>query len=212
MPYSFSMDPAGSTSEEPTTVAQRLINATIDVIDSEGEAAVRVLSIVETVGVPIPVLYRQFGNRDGLVQAAQSERLIRDLRAELNQINARLDATTCREEFEEALIGIARAMMTPDRAEVRLRRMSAIGSAYGRPDLTAEIAGTLEESVAAIASMLLRPKALGWLRDDLEVDTFAAWYAGQMLGRVIIEVGNSRVDRVGFDQIQIDAIRWMLFG
>src|SRR6188508_659186 len=69
-------------------VGQRLIDATIAVIDLHGETAVRVQDIVATVGVPIPVLYREFGNREGLVQAAQVDRLTRALGGELQLLAA----------------------------------------------------------------------------------------------------------------------------
>lgn len=202
---------ADNVSRRPT-VAQRLIDATIEVIDSDGEAAVRVLSIVETVGVPIPVLYRQFGNRDGLVQAAQSERLTRDLELELSQITAAVEAVETDVEFRALIDTVVRALMTPHRAAIRFRRINVIGSAYGRPDLAATIATTLDQSVAEIATVLRRPQALGWLREGLDVEAFAAWFAGQMLGRVVVELGTTRVETAAFDDIQLEAFRLMLFG
>ena len=53
---------------------QRILALAIAAIDKGGEAAVRVNDIAAEAGVTVPTLYRQFGSRDGLVAAAQTQR------------------------------------------------------------------------------------------------------------------------------------------
>ena len=67
------------------TPAERLLEATIDAIDASGESAVRVQDIADAAGVQIPILYRKFGNREQLIQAAQVERLGRALDGEFRE-------------------------------------------------------------------------------------------------------------------------------
>ena len=59
--------------------AQRLLDAAVHQLDSEGEAGLRVDAVVAEAGVTIPVLYHHYGNREGLVRAAHVARLTRDL-------------------------------------------------------------------------------------------------------------------------------------
>ena len=63
--------------------AQKLLEAAMRSMDTEGEAGLRVDAVVAEAGVTIPVLYHHFGNREGLVRAAHVARLQRDLATRL---------------------------------------------------------------------------------------------------------------------------------
>ena len=196
----------------PTEVGQRLIDATIDVIDATGETSVRVQEIVSAVGVQVPVLYRNFGSREGLVQAAQAHRLRRDRAAEIGSFATAVESTESAAEFRELFDTLMGVLTSPARAEVRWKRMNAVGSTYGRPDLTVAVAHLLQDTLEEVAAPLRLAKQRGWTRADLDVDAFTAWFGGQLLGRVLIELGSSPVDGDAWNQISADAVRHVLFG
>ena len=52
-----------------------LIEATVRVLETEGEAGVRVAAICDRVGVSYGSVYHHFGDREGLIRAAQFARL-----------------------------------------------------------------------------------------------------------------------------------------
>lgn len=193
-------------------VAQRMIDATIAVIDAGGEVAVRVQDIVATVGVQIPVLYRHFGNRDGLVQAAQIERLVRDLDQELTQLGAAFDGASTATEFRALFDELLERVTAPDRAAMRSKRVNILGSAYGRPRLTAAVAAMQVSGVERIVQLFERPQREGWIRADLDLAAFAAWFAGQALGRILIELGDTNVDGDAWNALSAQAVRFVLFG
>ena len=56
------------------SIRQRILELAVSAIDEGGEAAVRVNDLAAEAGVTIPTLYRHFGSRDGLVEAAQTYR------------------------------------------------------------------------------------------------------------------------------------------
>lgn len=196
----------------PTEVGQRLIDATIEVIDATGETSVRVQEIVAAVGVQVPVLYRNFGSREGLVQAAQAHRLRRDRATGIGTFAAGVDAAGSAEEFRELLDALLRELSSPARAEVRWKRINAVGSTYGRPELAVAVAHLLQETLEELSAPLHLAHRRGWTRADLDVDAFAAWFAGQLLGRVLIELGSSPVDGDAWNEISADAVRHALFG
>src|SRR5258707_10478653 len=82
-----------------SATAHSLLQATIDAIDMGGEAAVRVQEIADAAGVQIPILYRQFGSRDGLIQAAQIERLSRALAREMDELGAAMATVASAGQF-----------------------------------------------------------------------------------------------------------------
>ncbi|MDQ2677803.1 MAG: TetR/AcrR family transcriptional regulator [Actinomycetota bacterium] len=198
--------------EERDPVAQRILDATIATIDEQGEVGVRVQEVVRDAGVQIPVLYRHFGNREGLVQAAQLERLHRDLDVEMAAIRATLDGATTASEFRELMDEVLARIMSPERRLPRSRRANVLGSTYGRPELTAAVAAAQQEAIDRIALVMTRPAEQGWLRDGLDPQTFATWLASVAIGRVVAEIGPDRVDFDAYDAMWVDAVRYTLFG
>ena len=193
-------------------VPQRLIDTTIDAIDAGGEVSVRVQDIVANAGVQITVLYRNFGSREGLVQAAQAARLRRDMDAELLRFSAAFDMVDSAEQFRDLVDALLDGVTSPDRRLLRLKRVNVIGSTYGRPDLAAAVSQLQQNTVTRIADVFRPAQHRGWIRPELDLDAFAAWFAGQALGRVILELGDTDIDQVAFDALAADAVRHLLFG
>jgi AcrR family transcriptional regulator len=189
-----------------------LLQATIDAIDMGGEAAVRVQEIADAAGVQIPILYRQFGSRDGLIQAAQIERLSRALAREMDELAAAMETIASPKQFRALIDAILASLDSPERRSARWKRVNVVGSTYGRPDLAAAVSLLQTTAVHGIAHALRRPQESGWLRDGLDLEAFAAWFAGQTMGRVLIELGTSDVDESAWNSISADAVRHILLG
>ena len=201
-----------STDNAADPASQRILDAAILTIDERGEAALRVQDVVRTAGVQIPVLYRYFGNREGLVQAAQLERLRRDLDTEMASIHAAVDSVSTAEEFRALMDTILQRMVSPERRQPRARRVNVLGSSYGRPELVAQVAAAQQVAIDRIAELLARPAELGWLRDGVDPTTFATWLGGAAIGRIVAELDPDRVDFADYDQMWLDAVRFTLFG
>jgi AcrR family transcriptional regulator len=191
---------------------RKMIDATIAAIDTGGEDAVRVQAVADAAGVQIPVLYRQFGSRGGLLHAAHVERLSRALAADLAGVRAAFDTVTNRDEMIATFDGILQWLMLPERIAGRWQRINILGSTYQRPELAAAIAELQGRALTGIADALRHPADAGWLRPGLDVDAFAAWFAGQTLGRLLIETGATPIDGAAWNAISADAVRHVLFG
>jgi AcrR family transcriptional regulator len=197
---------------EHSEPARRLLEATIDAIDRGGESAVRVHDIADAAGVQIPVLYRHFQNREGLLQAAQVELLSRTLGQDLEQINQAIVHVNTAEEFRALFDSVLAALNDPERLHPRWRRVNVIGSTYGRPALAAAVSQVQRRAVEMIAATFERPQREGWLREGLDIRAFGAWFAGQTLGRLLIELGDVGVDETAWNAISADAVRHVMFG
>lgn len=190
---------------------KRLLDATIAAIDAGGEGAVKVQEIADAAGVQIPVLYRKFGSRDGLIQAAHVERLSSALTRELAEIKTAIEAVNTAEEFRTLFDAVLVELNSPRRVEARWKRVNILGSTYGRPALADEVSNLMAVSVDRIADLLRRPHDEGWLREGLDLSAFAAWFAGQALGRVIIELDPTRFDQSAWNEISAEAVRHVLY-
>ena len=172
----------------------------------------RVQDIADAAGVQIPILYRKFGNREQLIQAAQIERLGRALDGEFREIGAVVDQAATAEQFRSLLDLILASLDTAERRAARWQRVNVIGSTYGRPELAAAVSQLQSRTIRGVADALRRPQQHGWLREGLDLEAFAAWFAGQTMGRIIIELGNSAIDQSAWNSISADAVRHVLLG
>lgn len=181
-------------------------------IDAHGEGAVRVQDIVDAAGVPIPILYRHFGNREGLLQAAQIERLAGELDAELVELRAAFTAVDSAESFRALIDRLLLLVNSSDRRTRRWRRVNIIGSTYGRPALAEAVDVVQRRFVDGLADALRVVQQSGWIRAELDVSTFAAWFIGQTLGRVISELRDDATLDEAWNEISSVAVRAVLFG
>jgi AcrR family transcriptional regulator len=170
-----------------------MLEVAISAIDEKGESGVRVNDIATEVGVAITSLYHYFGSRDGLVVAAQTERYIRSLGSENESIAKALNVCEDREHFRDLLLELHRRVNDVSRAPYRLTRVSVLGSTLGRPDLAAAVGKAQDEFTQSFSGFLAVAKERGWTRPDLDPVGASAWSIGQILGRVIIEIGESSV-------------------
>ena len=201
-------------SDEPglDPVAQRILDAAVAAIDANGEAALRVQDVVGEAGVQIPILYRHFGNREGLVQAAQLERLRIDLSAEILAVQAVLGSAESAEEFRAVFDTVMERVMSEERRGPRFRRVNVMGSTYQRPELLAGVAEAQHRAIDWIAGVLSEPAERGWLREGLDLRVFATWLAGTMIGRFVAELDTDGFDMHEYDRMWLRSVHETLFG
>ena len=189
----------------------KILDLAIAAIDAGGEAAVRVNHIVEEAGVTPPVLYYHFGNRDGLVIAAQIERYSRQIRQDIEAIGQRVSQCQTREELQTALVDVWEKTLV-GREESRWRGVRVVGSAVARPELEAEVLGAQDEIVAGLVAVLQPCNERGWLREGIDLPSAVAWQHGLLLSRVFIERGAQQGETDEWDQLTLESLQHAFFG
>jgi AcrR family transcriptional regulator len=194
------------------TTHDRLLDATVAVVDAEGVKAVRVRDIAAVAGVREPSVYHYFGSRDGLIEAALVARYKRQLMqiiAPLKQLAAQCET---RDEFKQMIRGVVASIVDPQRIAVRSVRADVIGSAQSRPALKEAIAAATRESNQGIADVISHGQSKGWVRDDINPLAFAVWYTGMVNGRILYEMDPQQCSALAWDHIALDATMNLLFG
>jgi AcrR family transcriptional regulator len=191
---------------------QKILDETIRIIEASGEASVRVHDIEVAVGVTAPSIYHFFGSREGLVIAAQEERLVRSF-AEFNAVSASiLRGVSSRAELRDAFLNILTMIYDPSRSLARQQRLFALGSVEGRPELAVVLGEAARSFLRQLAESFQVFKDIGWTRPDLDLEAFIQWLAGQILGRVYIEIGCEPAPNPAWDAISIEAVMFVAFG
>jgi AcrR family transcriptional regulator len=189
----------------------RILDLAVAAVDAGGEAAIRVNHICAEVGVTPPVLYYHFGSRDGLVAAAQVARYTRRTFDDIEQIGKAVARCTSSDELRTVLVAIWTRSLA-ERTQNRWVRTSAMGSAYARPELEADIAKAQDEIVAGLCRILEPCREQGWLRPGIDLVSTVAWHHSVLIGRVHIERGQKLVDPAEWDRLTLESLVHAFFG
>jgi AcrR family transcriptional regulator len=193
-------------------IRQQLLELAIQAIDEGGEPGIRISQLVEAAGVAIPTLYHHFGSREGLIEEAQAERFIRALRMDADVFTA--GVATCKTKKD--LVRVVRKLFADrklaERAEVRWRRVNALGATYARPSLAERIVRAHDDIVTEIALALMPFQREGLIRQDIDLRAVIAWYNGSLLGKNLVEIAPSSIDLDQWDRTLDEATLYILFG
>ena len=189
-----------------------ILQHAVELIDKRGEAAVKVHEIAAEVCSSTSSIYHYFGSREGLIEAAQTERFARGSLAMDVTIAPAFLAAQTKEEFREAVIMLHEVSFDPMVMPRRLMRVNTVGSVLGRPQLAREM-GEIQNQLQTLFASTLRPaQERGWIRSDVDVRTLASWTMGQLFGRVLIELGESTTSSEEWNRLALEAALFHYFG
>jgi len=194
------------------SIRQRILELAVSAIDEGGEAAVRVNDLATEAGVTVPTLYRHFGSRDGLVEAAQTYRFRKTQFVDGSVLAASLAKCKNQDELRKALRKELLTHFDTDRWELRQVRLNALGAGYARPELAASLALAQKQGAMGIAEMLSPFQKKGWIRKDIDLPATVYWFMGQILGRVLIEMGDNPVSQKKWNDVSLEGIMAVIFG
>ncbi len=190
----------------------KLLEATMTAIAENGEGAVRVQKIAETVGVREPSVYHFFKNREALVEAAHIEMYRRSHVAMVEPFQAGAALADNAEDFRRIVKKILSLVYTAEREHIRSTRMSVLGAAQTSPTIAEAIKQVNFDVHSRIADVLATAQEKNWIRKEVDPLAAAYWINGQILGRVMAEMDKDRVDLDKWNQVSETAVLYFLFG
>jgi len=194
------------------SIRQGILDLAIATIDDGGEVAIRVNDIAAKAGVTVPTLYRHFGSRDGLVEAAQTQRFYETQFVDYSVFEASLAKCKNQNDLRITIRQVLLSHFETDRWEVRQVRLNALGAGYARPELLMSLA-LAQKQVAMGITELLRPfQERRWIRTEIDLAATVYWFMGQILGRVLVEMGDDPVSQKKWNDISLEGIMAVIFG
>ena len=197
---------------EPPSTSDRILEAAIVAIEAGGEAGLRLDAVAVEAGITKPSIYYFFGDREGLVAAAQAERYRRLMLTGLTEAIAMTRAATSREEFEALLPRYVEVVVGPDSAYRRAQRIGVLGSAISRPALTEEVTAATRRAMELTTELAMIPRDRGWATSTYDADAIALWWLSHTLGRHLVDlVGDERLDQQ-WQAMALAHLRYLYFG
>ena len=190
---------------------ERLLNAAINLIESEGESAVRVDRVVALAGFTKPVLYHHFADKDDVIVQAQAERYRQSLEWANAGISSTVGALRSKEDFEVWLTTVISGFATDESRRQRQIRNEVIGSSVSRPELRLEVATLNQAFVTWLEQEIERWHLMGWTHPMHPSRDLAEWWAVQIHGLYLMEVGRRDDSRSStWVDVLMSAVRHLL--
>ena len=212
--------PVGHAVQSPTSIGdlmtskERMLEAAIEVIEEHGEAGVRVDEIASMAKVAKPSLYHFFGNRDGLIAAAQAERYRKSLNIGLEEVLQRVMACSSADEFAELVRAWITTFSAHDAQHRRSVRLEVLGSSVSRPELRVAVENADERMNHQLAELGEIAKSRGWALQSPDLDPYdvAAWLHGLWNGRYLAEITEDPERIAAWDKVNTTAVLRLLLG
>lgn len=188
-----------------------ILATTINVLETSGEAAVRLASIADDAGVAIGLIGYHFGGREGLIEAAQAERYSQRSLADLEEIEVRISTAGDFGNLIEMLSAFAAEAVAQATLEGnRLRRIALLGSAFGRPELLDHFGAVQRELTDKYERMVHLGQSNGLIRSDLDARAIAVFVQAYALGLVLSDIDPAGPDNEALTKVIISAIAGLL--
>ena len=194
---------------EESTTRTRMLDAAIKMIESGGEASVRLQLIADAVGVSEPAVYSHFTDRSDLITSAYLRWYERSLVTDVSP-ESMMEMVQTSDDFFRALRATLEWSYVLERAKARSIRMSVLGAALTNPDLRNAVNEIHRSFLGAAANNVRIAQKNGWVRADIDPVATVYWLNGQITGRLVAEITNGEVDLDAWDRISIDAVFRML--
>jgi len=184
----------------------RILQVTAKMLSNNGEKAVNIRDVCKASKTTPPTVYRLFGNRSGLIMAAQSYRFT------LNQTELNAGFATAvygaknKSEFVKIAYQTLNLMFSEKRKNYRSMRTEVLSSAQSNKRLAVEINNAQTVANELGAQSIRFAQARGWINDDFDPEIYIAWLTGMVNARVIIELNGKHPKSAEWDKIAMRSI------
>lgn len=164
---------------------EALLRIAIELIERDGESALRVGDVAAAAGTSVGTLYHHFGDREGLVEAARAVQFRRHVDADAAMMKAAIEEASTLAEFDGVLERFAGITETAQRREANWARIDVLGCARRRPRLVASLAEEQERLSALLTDVCRLAQTKGFLDPAVDPRALAVFMQAYSMGRVV---------------------------
>ena len=171
-----------------------VLKAVIRRLEESGESHLTIDDILLETGVSKGSLYYHFGDREGLIYAARIAQYSTYLQNDSEELRSGLLTCTTFDQFVENLLGLTILSMQKNDRKIRVMRLNAISSAYGRPDLWYALQEKQHQYTNAITEVFHYGQKMGWVRTDITAHALGVFVQGHALSRILVDLYHNQLE------------------
>ncbi len=199
-------DPDDGSGTLRSSSAERVLEVVTAMLEEGGESAVRIEDVRERSGVSIGSIYHHFGDRNGLIVAAQVRRFSRYAEAEIAALSDIVRSSDTVQQFREALRKLTLHTSSELRTAERWTRIAVLASTVGREDLVEQVRAIQTRLTDEFQAHVAQGQARGFFRSDLDARAIAVFVEAYSLGRVFNDLDGHAVGDHEWEQVVWAAI------
>jgi AcrR family transcriptional regulator len=192
---------SGKRVDRTKETRRRVLEVVTEQLEDGGEGAVRVGDVRNRSGVSIGSIYHHFGDRDGMISAAQVHRFARYAEAEIGALSEIVQRSADIHAFRSAVRQLTLHTASSLRASQRWGRIGVLGSTIGREDLAAEVRAVQTRLTDEFQAHVAQGQARGFFRSDLDARAIAAFIEAYSLGLALNDLDEYQVDEQAWEQV-----------
>lgn len=202
-------DTSGSVSRRERrtrSTRERVIDVVLGLLEDGGEVAVRIDDVRDRSGVSVGSLYHHFGDREGLIMAAQLRRFARLAEAEIAALSTIVERAGDIAEFRRAVRQLTRQMASELRVAERWGRIAVLGSTIGRPALLHEVRLVQTRLIDEFQAHVAQGQTRGLFRRDLDARAIALFVESYSVGSALNDLDEHSVSERAWEDVVWAAI------
>ncbi len=199
----------GSPSQTPTVfhpTATKLIEATIELLETMPIEKVSLAAVLERTGISHGPLYHHFTDFSDLVEHAVAQRYARSLAVQIDAFRPLLDSLD-RDDFQKSAEATFRQSLDPARKKNRMERVEIMGALHSHPRLVDLVSRVQKNITNEIGEIIHEAQSRGWFRSDLDPVAVAGFLQAMIIGRIIDDVTEDRIDPEEWKKVALEAFR-----
>ena len=196
----------GVRSRRSRDTRERVLVVVVEQLEAGGEAAVRLDDVRDSSGVSVGSIYHHFGDRDGLIAAAQLSRFVRYAEVEIAALSTIVERAASLDEFRSSVRKLTLHTSSALRASQRWGRIGVLGSSIGRGQLAQEVRAVQTRLTDEFQAHVAQGQARGFFRSDLDARAIALFIEAYSLGHIINDVDERPVAEHDWEQVVWAAI------
>jgi len=174
---------------------ERILAAALQMLETQGEAALRFTEIGERAGVAISVITHHFATREGLMAALHAHRFSGLVAGDQQALRSLSDTAADRAQFAAGIAAVTATVVDAARAHTRLTRVVSIGATHGRPELAAQIRRIATGLLDDLTTVVVTGQANGLLDATVDARALATFVQAYALGMVVADLDESPPSR-----------------
>jgi AcrR family transcriptional regulator len=159
-------------------------------LDQHGPVEFNLDRVLEVSKVSRSSVYHHFGNRAGLIAAAEIQDSLEQFRRQLDTIRAVLDDSSTSEEMLATLEVALAADGVPNSRRRRQRRIADLAVSQSNEMLNYAMAATQVDGTRELALILADGVERGLIWPEVPLDGIAYWLQSVLVGRILVDLAN----------------------
>lgn len=192
---------ASSQAAARPATRDRVLAVAIAQLEAGGEALVRIDDIRDRSGVSIGSIYHHFGDRDGVIAAAQLRRFSQYAEAEVAALSEIVRRSRSLSEFRKSIRQLTRRSQSEFSTGVRWARLGVLGSLIGREALREEVRAIQTTLTDGFQAHVAQGQARGFFRPDLDPRAVAVFIEAYSLGAVLNDLDLHGVNERAWEKV-----------